>query len=30
MSRMRAAGLPGDFMTVEQGVAAYVAALSKK
>ena len=30
MSRIRAAGLPGDFMTVEQGVAAYVAALSKK
>jgi ADP-L-glycero-D-manno-heptose 6-epimerase len=29
MSRLRAAGLPGDFMTVEQGVAAYVAALSK-
>jgi len=29
LSRLRAAGLPGDFMTVEQGVAAYVAALSK-
>jgi ADP-L-glycero-D-manno-heptose 6-epimerase len=29
MSRIRAAGLPGDFMTVEQGVAAYVAELSK-
>jgi ADP-L-glycero-D-manno-heptose 6-epimerase len=29
MSRLRAAGLTGDFMTVEQGVAAYVAALSK-
>jgi ADP-L-glycero-D-manno-heptose 6-epimerase len=29
MSRLRAAGLPGDFMSVEQGVAAYVAALSK-
>jgi ADP-L-glycero-D-manno-heptose 6-epimerase len=30
LSRLRAAGLPGDFMNVEQGVAAYVAALSKK
>ena len=29
LSRLRAAGLPGDFMSVEQGVAAYVAALSK-
>jgi ADP-L-glycero-D-manno-heptose 6-epimerase len=29
LSRLRAAGLPGDFMNVEQGVAAYVAALSK-
>jgi ADP-L-glycero-D-manno-heptose 6-epimerase len=29
LSRLRAAGLPGDFMTVEQGVAAYVAELSK-
>jgi ADP-L-glycero-D-manno-heptose 6-epimerase len=29
MSRIRAAGLPGEFMTVEQGVAAYVAELSK-
>jgi len=24
MSRIRSAGLPGEFMTVEQGVAAYV------
>jgi ADP-L-glycero-D-manno-heptose 6-epimerase len=30
LSRLRAAGLPGDFMSVEQGVAAYVAELSKK
>jgi len=29
MSRLRGAGLPGEFMTVEQGVAAYVADLSK-
>ena len=29
LSRLRAAGLPGEFMSVEQGVAAYVAALSK-
>jgi ADP-L-glycero-D-manno-heptose 6-epimerase len=29
MSKLRAAGLPGDFMSVEQGVAAYVAALAK-
>ena len=29
LSKLRAAGLPGDFMAVEQGVAAYVAALSK-
>lgn len=30
MSKLRAAGLPGDFMNVEQGVAAYVADLAKK
>jgi len=30
MSRLRAAGLAGEFMTVEQGVAAYVAELMKK
>jgi ADP-L-glycero-D-manno-heptose 6-epimerase len=30
LSRLRAAGLAGDFMSVEQGVAAYVAALAKK
>ncbi|HEV7478485.1 MAG TPA: NAD-dependent epimerase/dehydratase family protein, partial [Burkholderiales bacterium] len=30
LSRLRAAGLPGEFMSVEQGVAAYVAELSKK
>jgi ADP-L-glycero-D-manno-heptose 6-epimerase len=30
MSRLRAAGLPGEFMTVEQGVAAYVAALTQR
>jgi ADP-L-glycero-D-manno-heptose 6-epimerase len=30
LSRLRAAGLPGDFMAVEQGVAAYVADLAKK
>jgi ADP-L-glycero-D-manno-heptose 6-epimerase len=30
MSKLRAAGLPGEFMTVEQGVAAYVAELAKK
>jgi ADP-L-glycero-D-manno-heptose 6-epimerase len=30
LSRLRAAGLAGDFMGVEQGVAAYVAALAKK
>jgi len=29
MSKLRAAGLPGDFMSVEQGVAAYVADLAK-
>lgn len=29
MSRLRGAGLPGDFMSVEQGVAAYVAHLKK-
>jgi ADP-L-glycero-D-manno-heptose 6-epimerase len=29
MSRLRAAGLPGEFMSVEQGVAAYVAELKK-
>jgi len=29
MSRLRGAGLPGEFMTVEQGVAAYVAELAK-
>ena len=29
MSKLRSAGLPGEFMSVEQGVAAYVAALSK-
>jgi ADP-L-glycero-D-manno-heptose 6-epimerase len=29
MTKLRAAGLPGDFMTVEQGVAAYVADLAK-
>jgi ADP-L-glycero-D-manno-heptose 6-epimerase len=29
LSRLRAAGLPGDFMSVEQGVASYVAALSR-
>jgi ADP-L-glycero-D-manno-heptose 6-epimerase len=29
MSRLRGAGLPGDFMSVEQGVAAYVADLRK-
>jgi ADP-L-glycero-D-manno-heptose 6-epimerase len=29
MSRFRAAGLPGEFMTVEQGVAAYVAHLKQ-
>jgi ADP-L-glycero-D-manno-heptose 6-epimerase len=30
MSKLRAAGRPGDFMSVEQGVAAYVADLAKK
>jgi len=30
MSRLRGAGLPGDFMSVEQGVAAYVAQLIKQ
>ena len=29
MSKLRAAGLPGEFMTVEQGVAAYVAEMQK-
>jgi ADP-L-glycero-D-manno-heptose 6-epimerase len=29
MARLRSAGLPGEFMTVEQGVAAYVAELKK-
>jgi len=29
MSKLRGAGLDGEFMTVEQGVAAYVAALSQ-
>jgi hypothetical protein len=30
MSRLRAAGYPGEFMTVEQGVAAYVKELQAK
>jgi ADP-L-glycero-D-manno-heptose 6-epimerase len=30
LSRLRGAGYPADFKTVEQGVAAYVAELQKK
>ena len=30
MSRLRAAGYPGEFMTVEQGVAAYVKQLQSQ
>ena len=30
LAQLRATGYPGDFMTVEQGVAAYVSALGGK